>query len=294
MGGTLFALGFIIFTPATAVDDPNMLHPHRLVSAVVGIMVVLVLAPAQLPAQSNTALSATEPSAAIAPSTSPERCYRRGRWHVVETDNFVVCCDASESSTKLLAHTAESLRRDLQKKWLGEAAASKWNPKCRIVLHPSLESYLAACGRGSEHTVGSSLVKVAQGEITNRQIDLLGGRADFLSAALPHELTHVVLKDRFPNEGLPRWADEGIAILADTEAKQGRHLRDLQQGIANHTLFDTPSLVALEDYPGSDRMGVFYGQSVSLVKFLVDEKDPGAVCDVYPAHRSEGIRCRVT
>ena len=142
------------------------------------------------------------------------------------------------------------------------------------MLHPSLESYVAACGRGCEHTVGSSLVKVAQGEITNRQIDLLGGRADFLSAALPHELTHVVLKDRFPNEGLPRWVDEGIAILADTEAKQGRHLHDLQQGIANHTLFDTPSLVALEDYPGSDRMGVFYGQSVSLVKFLVAEKDP--------------------
>jgi hypothetical protein len=51
-------------------------------------------------------------------------------------------------------------------------------------------------------------------------------------------------------------------------------LHDLEDGIANHTLYDTASLVVLDDYPGSNRIGLFYGQSVSLVKLLVDEKDP--------------------
>ena len=33
--------------------------------------------------------------------------------------------------------------------------------------------------------------------------------------SLGHELTHVLLADLFPNQTLPRWLDEGIAILAD-------------------------------------------------------------------------------
>jgi hypothetical protein len=203
-----------------------------------------------------------------------EKCSRCGCWFVVETDNFQACCQDSQSTAKLLVRTAESLRTKLQTKWLGDDSQKPWSPKCQIVLHPSLQSYVATCGRGSEHTVGSSLVKVNESRISSRQIDLVGDRTDFLSAALPHELTHVVLKDRFPLGGLSRWADEGIAIIADAEAKQGRHLRDLEEGIANHTVFDTASLVALDDYPGANRMGVFYGQSVSLVKFLVEEKDP--------------------
>ncbi len=142
------------------------------------------------------------------------------------------------------------------------------------MLHADLASYVAACGRGSEHTVGSSLVKVSDGRIESRRIDLVIGATDFLSAALPHELTHVVLKDRFPNGGLPRWADEGMAMLADPAAKQQRHEHDLDNAILNHSAFDTASLLSLADYPGSARMGVFYGQSAALVKYLVDQKSP--------------------
>jgi hypothetical protein len=65
-----------------------------------------------------------------------------------------------------------------------------------------------------------------------------------------------------------------MAMLADTDAKQNRHLRDLECAVTNHSLFDIGSLVVLDTYPGPSRMGTFYGQSVSLVKFLVDDKGP--------------------
>lgn len=142
------------------------------------------------------------------------------------------------------------------------------------MLHGSLRGYVSAVGRGSERTVGSSLVKVDGGKILKRRIDLLGGKTEFLRAALPHELTHIVLKERFVTSTMPRWADEGIAILADTSAKQGRHQNDLVNALANGTTYRAGILMTLADYPRPARFGVFYGQSASLAAFLLKRKSP--------------------
>jgi len=112
------------------------------------------------------------------------------------------------------------------------------------------------------------------GRITARRVDLLEESTDYLSAALPHELTHVILKDRFASKILPRWADEGMAILADTEAKQKRHDRDLQTALRHQTTFRAAELLLMEEYPSASRFGTFYGQSVSLTKFLVGRQGP--------------------
>jgi hypothetical protein len=73
---------------------------------------------------------------------------------------------------------------------------------------------------------------------------------------------------------LPRWADEGMAILADTDAKQQRHFNDFQQAITSRTTFHVAELLAIENYPSPNRFGTFYGQSASLTKFLVARKSP--------------------
>lgn len=142
------------------------------------------------------------------------------------------------------------------------------------MLHASHRAYVNAAGRGSERTAGSSLVSISGGQIANRQIDLLGERADYLTGALPHELTHVILRDRFGAAVPPAWADEGAAILADPEAKQGRHLRDLANSLVLNTSFTTGELLMTNDYPRSDRIGLFYAQSTSLAKFLIEQENP--------------------
>jgi hypothetical protein len=217
-------------------------------------------------------------------ATSCGKCYKSGNWCVAETENFQACTTDSETAAQQLAQAAEKLRADLREKWLDESpdgaeAKSHWTPKCQIVLHPNQASYVAAAGRGSEHTVGSSLVGVEHDQIKSRRIDLVGSRADFLTAALPHELTHVVLKDRFVSTAIPRWADEGAAILADTDAKQARHRSDLNDAMHRHTTFVAANLVTMDDYPGPDRMGAFYGESASLTKFLVDRGKPARFLD---------------
>jgi hypothetical protein len=217
-----------------------------------------------------------------------ERSYRNGRWYVLETANFQVCCDESTTQAENLARHAESLRNVLRAKWLGDAPSEGWNPRCQIVLHSNQRSYVAAVGRGSERTVGSSLVRIEEDRVYRRRIDLVGGQTDFLTAALPHELTHVILRERFLNTKLPRWADEGLATLADTKAKQSRHFKDLQQAIAVRTTFHVASLLAMDEYPRSNRFGAFYGQSASLVEFLVSLKTPETFIEFIERAGSEG------
>lgn len=199
---------------------------------------------------------------------------RHGRWFVVESDNFQVCCEQSAGHARQLARHAEMVRTALRSKWLASPREEKWNPRCQIVLHGSQQSYVGACGRGSERTVGSSLVNVSEGRTIGRRIDLLGAGTDFMSAALPHELTHVVLRERFTSTEVPRWADEGAAILADPVAKQGRHHKDLGDALARRIAFRAAELLTRDEYPGPDRMGAFYGQSASVTKFLIERDSP--------------------
>lgn len=248
------------------------MHPRYLIAAAVAL--ALLGAGSRASADCNCAAGCNCPAGCCV-----KCCYKSGSWFIAETENFQACTTDSEKTARQLVETAEKLRGELREKWLGEptdatVADARWTAKCQIVLHPNLASYVAAAGRGSEHTVGSSLVKVNHGKINGRRIDLVGGRVDFLTAALPHELTHVVLKDRFTSTVIPRWADEGAAILADTEAKRGRHRNDLDDALQRHTTFTAASLMTMEDYPAPDRMGSFYGQSVSLAEFLIDRKQP--------------------
>jgi hypothetical protein len=197
-----------------------------------------------------------------------------GRWFVLDTANFQVCAESSTEPVKHLARHAESVRKFLQMKWLGQESTAAWSPRCQIVLYANQRRYVAAVGRGSERTVGSSLVKENNGRVTIRRIDLLGGATEYLSAALPHEMTHVILADRFPGNNVPRWADEGMALLADTDAKQDRHRKELLRARTSHSTFGTAELLTMETYPSSTRLGAFYGQSASLTSFLVDRRGP--------------------
>ena len=57
----------------------------------------------------------------------------------------------------------------------------------------------------------------------------------FAPTALSHELTHVVLADRFAGRQPPRWFDEGIATLADSTEKRALHHRDCCAAVRSGT-----------------------------------------------------------
>ncbi len=168
-----------------------------------------------------------------------------------------------------VTEACEKLRGELSDKWLSQPACESWSPKCDIVLHASDAAYVQAVGAGGATTVASSLVDQKSGKISLRRIDVRATDPDWQTAALPHELTHVVLADRFAGQRLPRWADEGLAILADPAEKRTGHYRDLQRAVAGRQAFRVVELLTLEDYPAANRWATFYGQSASVAEFLI-------------------------
>jgi hypothetical protein len=141
-------------------------------------------------------------------------------------------------------------------------------------MHGTTHDYVRAVGPGSEGTVGSSLVKPTVGVVRTRRIDLRTDVADYLTAALPHEMCHVVLADYFREGPPPLWFDEGVALQYDPPSKQRLHERDLRVGMRRANVFPLSELLALEKYPPADRCGAFYGQSVSLVRLLLTRGSP--------------------
>jgi hypothetical protein len=190
-------------------------------------------------------------------------------WHVTETPNFRILNYATQPVNQRTCDCCEAMRARLMGVWHASEETT-WTPKCDIVLHPSDEAYLREVGPGGRSTVASSLIDRQQGRITARRIDIRSTRADWETNGLGHELTHVVIADRFADKTLPRWADEGIAILADPVEKRALHRDDLRKALAKSSQFRLVELLAMNDYPAGNRWGTFYGQSASLVEFLVD------------------------
>jgi hypothetical protein len=208
----------------------------------------------------------------------------QGPWRLQETVNFCICCP-SNVDPATIGRTCESLRAELGKKWLGDdPARPTWKARCYVVVHPSLASYVREVGEAGRGTLGSSLIKTDHGQVVSRRIDLRGDVAEPLRAALPHEMTHVVLADAFPSDELPRWADEGMAMQADPPDKLAGHARDLDAAVARGTAFRVPELLVRDAYPMGDRRAVFYAQSASLVSYLAARGHPSQFVEF--AHRA--------
>jgi hypothetical protein len=157
--------------------------------------------------------------------------------------------------------------------WFGEP--QQLDPKCDIVVHPTDESYCSAVGLHARYTSASVLIG-DQHQKAFYRIDVRGNRADWETACLPHELTHALFAQRFAGRKLPKWIDEGTALLADPPSKQARHLQDFYAARSGGTLLPLERLMSLADYPGRREWPAFYGQSLSLVRFLVKRKSPQA------------------
>jgi hypothetical protein len=228
---------------------------------------IIVLSASNFPAQAD-------PQAPFHPSTSShsrsQSGLRSARWHLHVTASFRVFA-TSKRQAEQVADGCERLRRELREKWLGEKDHDPWRPCCDIVVHASSLSYTCAVGRAPGETSGCSTIRIENGRVLARRIDLRADSRDPLTAALPHEMTHVVLADRFLDRPLPRWADEGIALMADPMAKQAAHERDLHGAIQTGRRIRLASLLKMDEYPQGS-VAAFYAQSNSLVRLLVERE----------------------
>lgn len=205
----------------------------------------------------------------------------------IESDNFQIRTFRGGPAAQQLLKQCEALRADLQQVWLTVEDRGPWSPRCQVFVHATKSSYETAVGRGGAQTSGSSLIQTAGGEIVSRRIDLLYDAKKGVSA-LPHELTHVVLADRFENGRPPRWLDEGIATMADSPEKRMLHHRDCHQALQNGDALRVVQLLRLEQFTSAKQVPAFYGQSLSLVHFLAEQDEPTRLIDFAEAATRRG------
>jgi hypothetical protein len=85
---------------------------------------------------------------------------------------------------------------------------------------------------------------------------------------------HVIFAERLPDSQPPRWAEEGLALLNDSEDKKQRHRSDFCRAANMNSSLSLKELFSAADYPDSQRRAAFYGESLSLVEFLTEQSGP--------------------
>jgi len=199
-------------------------------------------------------------------------------WNHQATDNFQVWAPCSISA----GDVAKLLERGLERQralWHADEDPQSWQPKCVVVVHDNVSDYRRAISSLRDTSVGTSTYAVKKGQIVSRRIDLRCDANSWTTDALPHELTHLVLADVFKMRPLPRWVDEGLAVLAESSAKQLRRGAELARAVAARATIPLPELLALEGPYASPRRDVFYSQSASLAAYLVQRSGAPDFCE---------------
>ena len=200
------------------------------------------------------------PGAGVAATTVP------GDFETVETESFRVRHKGSREQAEAVARAAEAKRKEIFERWSG-LVSGVWQPKCEIVLHPSAACYAKMMKRPADET-GHATVRFADGRVSERRIELRADDAGAVANALPRELTHVVLADLFPAAPPPKWAEEGMAVLAGSPDEVSRYVRTLPRCARDGELFAVAALLEMKDFPAAKITG-FYCESVSLTEYLV-------------------------
>ena len=191
-------------------------------------------------------------------------------WKVWDTANFRIL-HTDDALADKVARVAETTRDEQTKRWAAPVS-SAWTPRCDIYLYPSASFFHQITGQ-PEESPGFSTMGINSGRIVARRINLRADNPKLLAAILPHEVTHVLLADLFPSEQIPRWADEGMAVLSEPMTEQHLRAAELEEPLQSGRLFRLQDLMIM-DYPDGRHWGLYYAQSVSLTHFLVSQGTP--------------------
>lgn len=198
-------------------------------------------------------------------------------WNVAETPHFRIFHHQGTDFAEKVAQIAETTRLHMYRKWFGHDGI-EWTPKCELILHPTGTEYHRMTGVPAESPGHARIESDPSGKrVVSRRLDLRLDHPGALEAVLPHETTHVVLAGMFEGNVVPRWADEGIAVLTEPEDRVVQHRRNLNHANSLGHLFKLKELMELNDYPEKRRIPAFYAQSVGVIDFLTRLKGPRTV-----------------
>jgi hypothetical protein len=171
------------------------------------------------------------------------------------TTNFIVEASSPEVAEKV-GKWAEYYRREKAIQWLGREMPT-WPVQCplKVKVAPSGAS-------------GATSFNFSNGGVW-QTMEIEGPLDRLIYSVLPHEVTHTVFAHRF-GQPVPRWADEGGAVLSEDEIEKSRHDTMVRQILNAGGAIRLSRLFSLKDYPRDMRdVGALYAQGYSVSNFLV-------------------------
>jgi hypothetical protein len=192
-------------------------------------------------------------------------------WQVYETPNFRIYHADPELAQKA-GEVAELVRLRQAERWASPAARAAWTPRCDFYLYANGKHFAKSTGQ-TETAPGFSTMGTSGNKVVTRLIHLRADHPELLAAVLPHEVTHVVMADLFAVQQIPRWADEGLAVLAEPVETQRLRSAELKEPLESGGLIDLGKLMTM-DYPAPNHLSLYYAQSISLTRFLVGQGPP--------------------
>ncbi|MBV9124025.1 MAG: hypothetical protein JO112_11760, partial [Planctomycetes bacterium] len=174
------------------------------------------------------------------------------------TTNFLVDAPTPQLAQQF-GQMAEHWRQEKAMDWLGREMPP-WPEPCPLHVRVTLG------GAG-----GATQFSFDRGRVLGQNMNIEGSLDRLLVSVLPHEVTHTVFAYYFRTP-VPRWADEGGAVLSEDDIERNRHdqlcreiLNTPRRAIPLRTLFE------LRDYP-RDVMAL-YAQGFSVAQFLVNSSN---------------------
>jgi hypothetical protein len=169
------------------------------------------------------------------------------------TQNFLV-----EAPTPQIAQQvgdyAETYRKQKAMEWMGRTMPP-WPEPCPIRVTVNMG------GAG-----GATSFAFDRGRVLGQNMNIEGSLDRLLASVLPHEVTHTVFAFYYRTP-VPRWADEGGAVLSEDEVERNRHDMLCRQILNAGHQIPLRRLFSLREYPG-DVMAL-YAEGFSVVNYLV-------------------------
>ncbi len=193
------------------------------------------------------------------------------QWKQKKGDHFVVYYtqqSQEQDAGEILRHAEEDYERILDR--IGAKKVDNfwtWDDRVKIVYYPDAQSFVKATGQPS-WSKGVSLSHASNFKM--RLIVSFQGQDDFLGAVLPHEISHLVMHDFMRNKPMPRWFDEGVAQLDESNNNEEHRkllakLIESNRGIPFAMLDAFPSMISEDPM----KAAIFYAESLYIVDFLI-------------------------
>jgi hypothetical protein len=169
------------------------------------------------------------------------------------TTNFIVHAPSAQIAQQF-GQAAEYYRKEKALQWLGQEMPP-WPQRCPLTVTVTLKP-----------PGGATQFHFENGRILGQQMNIEGPLDRLLASVLPHEVTHTVFAHYFRCP-VPRWADEGGAVLSEDDPERARHDQLCRQLLNAGRAMQLRTLLSLRDYP-RDVM-CLYAQGFSLADYLV-------------------------